>query len=802
MEQQEKVAEVNLGGLDDPELLGLSRRMLLSLDINEMKKIKEEFSKLGRNPTDAELETIAQTWSEHCKHKVFNCTIEFEGQEGKETIEGLFKTYIAGATNKIVKNKKGFLVSVFSDNAGIINFNKKFDVCMKVETHNHPSALEPYGGANTGLGGVIRDVLGCGLGAKPIANTDVFCFAEPWTEASQIPKGVLHPKRIFKGVRQGVKDYGNRMGIPTVNGAIIFDKRYLGNPLVYCGTVGLLPKGMHKKEAAPKELIVAVGARTGKDGLHGATFSSIGLEESSPVSAVQIGNAIEERKLMDALLRARDEGLYTCITDCGAGGFSSAIGEMGAEIGARVELEKAPLKYKGMKPWEIWLSESQERMIISVPKKNLKALHEICGLEDVEATVIGEFTNTKKLEVYFGKEKIIELEMEFLHNGVPKQRRTAKYIKPIYNEPQTDGLIEYGSALHSILKMPNVASKERTVRQYDHEVQGGSVLKPFVGIGNDAPGDAAIVRPLLDSNEAIVIANGINSMFGDISPYWMAASCIDEAIRNAVAVGADPGRIALLDNFSWGNPDKPIKLAELVLACKACHDIAIEFETPFISGKDSLYNEYDSGKGKHISVPGTLLISLIGVMEDSRKKISMDLKEVGNSIYVLGKTFNELGGSHYYRIFGNIGNKAPKVDAAGAKKLYTALHNAMDVGSRNSERVVRSCHDCSEGGVAVAAAEMCFGGNMGMEIDVSKIVVESQMPNDALLFSESNSRFVVEVRAGKEKEFEKIMKGCDFAAVGTTTKEQNLTIKDSGGNVLIKEKVPELKKSWKETLDW
>ena len=802
MEQANNTAEINLGSMGEAQLLDISRKMLLSLDLNEMKKIKEEFIAIGRSPTDAELETIAQTWSEHCKHKVFNCTIDFDGPSGKETIESLFRTYIAGATEKIAKEKKGMLVSVFSDNAGVIAFNRKYDICMKVETHNHPSALEPYGGANTGVGGVIRDVLGCGLGAKPIANTDVFCFAEPWTDASQIPKGVLHPKRIFKGVRAGVRDYGNRMGIPTVNGAIIFDKRYLGNPLVYCGTVGLLPRGMHKKEAAPKELIVVVGARTGKDGLHGATFSSAGLEENSPVSAVQIGNAIEERKVMDALLRARDEGLYTCITDCGAGGFSSAIGEMGAETGARVELDKAPLKYKGMKPWEIWLSESQERMIISVPKKNLKRLMDICEVEEVEAAVVGEFTKTGRLEVFFGRQ-IIDLDMEFLHKGVPGQRRTAKYIKPIYNEPHADGLIDYGNALHEILKMPNVASKERTVRQYDHEVQGGAVLKPFVGIGMDAPSDAAIVRPLLDSNEAVVIANGINSMYGDISSYWMAASCIDEAIRNAVAVGADPGRIALLDNFSWGNPDKPIKLAELVLACKACHDIAIEFETPFISGKDSLYNEFDSGNGRHISIPGTLLISSIAVMDDSGRKVSMDLKEIGNTVYVLGKTCNELGGSHYYRIFGNIGNRVPKVNASAAKKMYSALHKAMMQGNKNSDRIVRSCHDCSEGGIAVAAAEMCFGGNIGMEIDLSKIPQEdTAMSNDVLLFSESNSRFVVEVKSGREAEFEKIMKGCDFAAAGKTVKEQNLVIRGADGKVLIKEKVAELKKSWKGTLDW
>src|SRR3989344_2322320 len=421
--QQQGPDGINLQKLGDIEILDLSRKMILSLDLNEMNAIKSHFAGLGRNPTDAELETIAQTWSEHCKHKVFNCTIDFDGPTGKETIESLFKTYIAGATEKISKKKKGMLVSVFSDNAGVIAFNKKFDICMKVETHNHPSALEPYGGANTGIGGVVRDVLGAGLGAKPVANTDVFCFAEPWTPSTGVPEGVIHPKRTFKGVRCGVRDYGNRIGVPTVNGAICFDKRYIANPLVFCGTVGLIPENMVEKNVHKGELIVVVGARTGKDGIHGATFSSTGLKETSPATAVQIGNAIEEKKIIDLVLRARDRRLFTCITDCGAGGFSSAICDMAKNTGAIVNLEKAPLKQKGLSPWEIWVSESQERMVLSVHASKLGELVKLAAIEEVEAAVLGQFTSTKKLEVYYGTEKIIDLPMNFLHSGLPKQRR-------------------------------------------------------------------------------------------------------------------------------------------------------------------------------------------------------------------------------------------------------------------------------------------------------------------------------------------------------------------------------------------
>lgn len=796
------VVEIGIANLNDSELEMLSKKMLLSLDLNEMKAIQAHFSSLKREPTDIELETIAQTWSEHCKHKTFNARINyFDWETGKkEVIDSLFKTFIAGSTNRIAKKKK-WLVSVFSDNAGIIKFNKTHDLAFKAETHNHPSALEPYGGANTGLGGVIRDVLGAGLGAKPIANTDVFCFASPDYPVADLPSGVLHPKRIAKGVRAGVRDYGNRMGIPTVNGAIVFDDRYLGNPLVYCGCIGIIPKGMHKKAPCKGDLIVVLGGRTGKDGLHGATFSSIGLDESSPVSAVQIGNAIEERKVMDAQLKARDEGLYTAVTDCGAGGFSSAVGELAEDIGAEVELSKAPLKYKGLSPWEIWLSESQERMVFSVPQKNFARFREICEVEGVEAAQIGSFTGSKILEVSFYGEKVLELGMDFLHKGVPRKSLSASWSAPMNSNGAIIVKDSAGKILHKLLAMPNIASKETTVRMYDHEVQGGSVIKPFMGKENDGPSDAAIIVPFIGKKEGIAIANGINPFYSDIDSYWMAASTIDEAIRNLVCVGCTLDEVALLDNFSWGNPNDPKKLGSLVRAVKACSDFSIAFDAPLISGKDSLYNEYIS-KGKTISIPGTLLISSIGVMKDASKRISMYTKRKGSNLYLVGETKDEFGGSHFNKLHGIVGSTVPIVDAKKAKAIYKSLGKISST-QKNSDRIVLSMHDLSEGGLAVSLAEMSFAGMLGIEVDLSKVACEASLKGNvnAILFSESNSRILAEVAKGKEKAFEKAMGKNVFSRIGTVTGSDSLVVVN-GKNLVLSEKLAALKKTWKGTLDW
>lgn len=777
---------------NNDQLKEISIRGQLSLNLQEMQSIQKYFKSVQREPTDIELETIAQTWSEHCVHKTFKGIINFDGK----IIDNLLKNTVMKATKEL---NNAWCVSVFKDNAGIVQFDDHYNICFKVETHNHPSAIEPYGGANTGVGGVIRDVMGTGLGGRPILNTDIFCFGLPDTPQDKIPKGVLHPKRIFKGVVAGVRDYGNRMGIPTANGAIFFHERYIGNPIVFCGTVGLIPKNKCTKEPHPNDLIVVVGGRTGRDGIHGATFSSAELhEQSEQISggAVQIGNAITEKALLDTLLQARDKGLYHCITDCGAGGLSSAVGEMGQELGAIVHLEKVPLKYEGLSYTEVWISEAQERMLLAVSPEKENDLLNLFKAENVEATVIGKFTADKKLRLFYNNHAVGELEMDFLHDGLPRLERKATWHEPAFEEPILSEKKDYGTDLKKILSAWNVCSKEWVIRQYDHEVQGGSVLKPLQGIHNDGPGDACIITPILGSKKGIIVSNGINPLYGDIDPYRMAASAIDEALRQIIAVGGNLKQVAILDNFCWGNTNKPDRLGSLVRAAEACYDIAMAYGTPFISGKDSLNNEFVTEK-ETIVIPPTLLISAISVMEDVQKAVSMDVKEPGNLIYLVGLTRPELGGSHYYLIHGYTGNTAPRANTVIGKKIMDTLAIATDL------RIVKSCHDCSEGGLAIAAAEMAFAGGYGMELHLSAVITDGPIHrNDTLLFSESNTRFIVEVKPEHQKQFEAILKDVPCGLLGKVTTEPLIRIHGLNNQPIVKEDIYDLKEAWQSPLRW
>ncbi|MHC1578245.1 MAG: phosphoribosylformylglycinamidine synthase subunit PurL [Dehalococcoidia bacterium] len=786
------LVSVDLLSLDDDGLMELTKDRLW-LNLNEMRRIKDYFSTLGRNPTDVELETLAQTWSEHCIHKTFKSRIKL----GEQVVDNLLRSTVMKVTDEL---RKPWCLSVFRDNAGVIDFDGRYAVCFKVETHNHPSALEPYGGAATGIGGVIRDVLGTGLGGKPILNTDVFCFAPPDFSYDRLPRGVLHPRRIFKGVRSGVADYGNRLGIPTLNGAILFDERYIGNPLVFCGTVGLLPVSMSQRgQQQPGDLVVLVGGRTGRDGIHGVTFASGELTKKSEAvssSSVQIGDPITEKKLIDVLLKARDRGLYRRITDCGGGGLSSAVGEMAEETGVRVYLEQVPLKYSGLSYTEIWISESQERMVLAAPPDEVDQLISLFQSEDVEATVIGEFTDTRRLELFYEGNPVGDLDMKFLHKGLPQLQRDAAWEQPLHTEPDFPEPTDLRQELLRILASWNVCSKECVIRQYDHEVQGGSVVKPLTGVNNDGPSDAAIVRPILDSNRGIVVANGINPKYGDIDPYWMAASAIDEALRQVVAVGGSLRRVALLDNFCWGNPDKPDRLGALVRAAQACYDVALGYEAPFISGKDSLYNEFETEK-ESISIPPTLLISALAVMDNVERAVTMDCKREGDLVYIIGSTWNELGGSVYYSVHGFIGNRVPRVDPKRGKRLMDALSAVMDRG------LVRACHDLSEGGIGVAAAEMAFAGGLGMVIHLEQVPLgEAINRNDYVLFSESNTRFLVEVAPEDRREFEDMMAGVDFAVIGQVTNAERLEIYGINGQIVLSAPIAELKEAWQGPLRW
>jgi phosphoribosylformylglycinamidine synthase len=767
-----QLKHVSLINLTDAELTRLSREGHLFLSLAEMKAVQNYFRDRGREPTDIELETLAQTWSEHCVHKTLKSAVEVEVRDdagntiATRRYANLIKETIFKSTVDLMQLQSAnpFCLSVFADNAGVVVFDETDAVCFKAETHNHPSAIEPYGGSATGAGGVIRDILGTGLGAKPIANTDVFCVAYPDRGNTLLPKGVIHPKRVLQQVVAGVRDYGNRMGIPTVNGAVYFDDRYIGNPLVFCGCIGLIPRNKIAKKALPGDAIVVVGGRTGRDGIHGATFSSAELTDTHADEfshAVQIGNAITEKKVADVILQARDLNLFTAITDCGAGGLSSAIGEMGEKTGAIVELEKVPLKYAGLRYDEIWISEAQERMVLSVPADRVQALLKLASGEDVEATVIGTFgTPDRELILNYRGSEVGRMSMHFMHDGIPMPTRKAvvtatparRNAKPIQGD--------FKQLLLSHLAHPNVASKHWIIRQYDHEVQGGSVVKPLIGPLQIGPSDASVLRPKLSSYRGIAIGCGLVPSITD--PYDMAIAAIDEAIRNVICVGADYSRIAILDNFCWPSVDDELTMGTLVRACEACRDAALAFGIPFISGKDSLHNQFtNSETGQVIRIPPTLLISAMGIVEDVRKCITMDLKQVGNNVVLVSardpKDLSMLAGTH------------------------KAMSQAITAGE------IASAHDISDGGLAVTVAEMCIASGLGLSLH-----------SPAASFEERPGQYLVELsnQATAQALQKRLKPFADVSNFAVIIKEPSLTI--AGQAISIQT----LTQAWRGTLDW
>jgi phosphoribosylformylglycinamidine synthase subunit PurSL len=806
------IGEVALLDADDAALVEISRRGVLALDLDEMRTIQGYFRRAERNPTDGELETIAQTWSEHCSHKTFKARIAYhavpssdnatdhaisagdypklaELEGGEVEIDSLLKTYLVAATDRV---RQPWLLSAFVDNAGIVAFGEDDALSMKVETHNHPSALEPFGGANTGVGGVVRDVLG--VSSQPIANLDVLCFGPPDEDPASLPASVLHPARIAEGVVAGVRDYGNKLGVPTVAGSVLYDSGYTRNPLVFCGTVGLAPRSAHRQGAASGDAVVVVGGKTGRDGIHGATFSSVELTHDTAEivgAAVQIGDPITEKQVIDVLTQARDRDLFRAITDCGAGGLSSAVGEMGEQTGVAVELGSVPTKYPGLQPWEIWLSEAQERMVVAVPPVTLDEFLALCNAEDVEATVIGHFTSDRMLLVTFGGEQLVRLDMEFLHNGRPQRTMDAIWSPPALVATQAQSE-EARATLLALLAHPNIASKEPIVRTYDHLVQGRTVQGPLHGVHGDAPTDAAVLHPRHDHPEAIAIGCGINPWYGLIDPYWMALAACDEALRNVVAVGGDPARCSLLDNFCWGDPREPDRLAGLVRAAAGCHDAAVAWNIPFISGKDSLNNEYRDVDGQRVPIPPSLLISALAIVPSLAAVTTAELKAAGNHLYLVGTTGDHLGGSHVGLLGGVSGGAVPRVDLRRAKHTFERLHHAIVSG------LVLSCHDLSEGGLGVAAAEMTFGDTFGLDLDLRRVPTDSEtMDNDVLLWSESPSRFLVEVRVEDAAAFERVLADVPFGRIGSVTDEARLRVAGIAGESLLDMRVEELKAAWK-----
>ncbi len=770
----DELARIGKQGIKGPD--GKSRGPL-SLSLDYMKAIQEYFTMLGRKPTDVELESIAQTWSEHCKHTIFASAID-------DVPKGLYKSYIKEATAIVrkEKGKKDFCVSVFTDNSGAIIFDDKYLVTHKVETHNSPSALDPFGGAITGIVGVNRDTIGTGLGAKPIANVYGFCLADPDDKRKlyrdkDLAQMMLSPRRIMDGVIAGVNTGGNCSGIPTAHGFLYFNDRYRGKPLVFAGTVGLIPRKVRGKDSTKKsarkgDYIVVVGGRVGADGIHGATFSSEAMDTGSPATAVQIGDPITQKKLSDAIVKeARDMGLYTSVTDCGAGGISCSIAEMAKECGGcDVKLEKVPLKYPGLEPWQIWISESQERMTLSVPKKNWKAFDSLMKERGVEASVVGEFTNSGRCVVRHKGKTIMDIEMEFLHDGVPKKLLITEEKKTVYDEPPVQNKTDYTKTLAQMLSRLNIASTEFVSKQYDHEVQGGSVLKPLQGRGLvDAP--ASVIRPILTSDKAVVITSYLAPTYTEIDSYAMASSSIDGAIRSAVAAGADIDNLALLDNFCWCSSNDPIRLNQLKHAVRACFDKSIAFGTPLISGKDSMFNDFkgfdEKGESVAISVPPTLLVSAISVIPDSNKSVSIDFKFEGDIIYLLGDTHDELGGSEYFAHLGFVGNNVPKVEADKNKKLYQKFYKAVQ------KELVVSALPVLRGGTAIALAKSAMAGGLGVSADLNKVKGTSKSA-DFKLFSESQGRIIVSVASKNKKAFESLMQGSSISEIGKVTGDKIL----------------------------
>ena len=807
--------------VSDEELLEISEKGILALSLEEMKAIQSHYRdpeiqahREARGlrpdaPTDVELECLAQTWSEHCKHKIFAAKIKHHDTETgeKSEIDSLFKTYIMKPTEKM-RNEVDWLLSIFHDNSGVISWNNEWSLCMKVETHNSPSALDPYGGAMTGIVGVNRDILGTGLGARPIANTDIFCFGPPDWEG-ELPENLFHPSRVLEGVHAGIRVGGNESGIPTVNGAIVFDDRFIGKPLVYAGTIGLMPRYLpdgretHVKNPAEGDLVYMVGGRVGADGIHGATFSSLELTEESPSSAVQIGDPITQKKMLDMILEARDAGLITCITDNGAGGLSSSIGEMAEYTdGCIIDLASVPLKQSGLSAWEILVSESQERMTVAVRPSDQTAFEKLANLHEVEATIVAKFTSTGVFHVKYGDLTVASLPLTFLHDGVPQLQLQSEW-RPPKNAPfEPPSEANHNEILLDLLRRPNIASKETLVRQYDHEVIAQTAVKPFVGKKCDGPGDAGVLAPIHGDSQGFVVSCGLSPRYSDIDAGAMAAAAVDEAVRNAVCSGVDTSKMAGCDNYCWPDPiqsektpDGKFKLAQLVRANRELERACTGYNVPCISGKDSMKNDYGKGKDK-ISIPPTLLFSLIGNHPDVRVSITSDLIDSGHHLFILGETREELGANEVAYMLRRqnraegIGGKVPRLhDIESNLSRYKALTKAIHKG------LVSSAHDCSEGGVSVALAEMCIGGRQGASIDIAEI---GQASRWARLYGESLARIIVAVMPEKLEKFKQEMNGHHYVELGKTNDSSHIIIKDDG-ETLLDVDVESAAEAWKET---
>lgn len=820
--QSSWVERVPLDDLQEKDLESLSQRRLWALNLEEMRVIQNHFrdskvlerrrdAGIGENPTDVELEMIAQTWSEHCKHKIFNANIAYTDLTGINSesipseIQSLFKTTISDTTQEL---SRPWLLSVFEDNAGIIAFDDEDAIAIKVETHNSPSALDPYGGALTGVVGVNRDILGCGLGARPIFNTNVFCVAPLDTSPEALPDRVLHPRRILEGVRKGVEHGGNKSGIPTINGALVFNPQFLGKPLIFCGTAGILPRIIAQrqceiKEVYPTDRICMVGGRIGKDGIHGATFSSLPLNEFSPMSAVQLGDPLTQKRMIDFILEARDLGLYRAITDNGAGGLSSSVGEMARlSGGARIDISLAKTKYPGLRPFELVVSESQERMTVAVPIEKLNSFLELAQRRDVEVSDLGEFTHTGLIEIYYADKLVAFLELEFLHQGVPKL-----YIQAEWNGPNTRTASETFNQPNShpdhresvfslqddlprcilkLLSSPNICSREWIIRQYDHEVQGTSVIKPLHSVDHGltesfhGPNDGAVIKPKFSSDSALAVACGVCPKLSSYDTFLMAQAAVDEAIRNLLCIGASFGgpdsRVAMVDNFCWPDPiGDSYKSAQLVRACFGLRNAALELSVPMISGKDSMKNDYRgklNGTPLHIGVQPTLLITAIAKLQELKQARTSDFKRIGDIIYLLSDRKLGLLNSEFSTLF-NLSSEQNRIGEPNwevARRIFSWIGGSLGMGNQK----LRSLHDVSDGGVLVAIAECMMARGVGANL---KIFEHTSMWE--LCFGEGFHSFIASIAETDVEsiEGEWTELGIPFLKLGEVTNKDSLELK-------------------------
>ncbi len=758
-----ELMDIDLASATDEELLEISRESGTGLSLEEMHRVRDHFGTKGRAPTDVELQSIGQAWSEHCCYK---------------SSKVFLKEYVFGINTRQVIDR---------GDAGVMEFDRDHAYALRIESHNHPSAVEPYGGAATGIGGIIRDVL-C-MGAQPIALVDPLYFGPLDLPFKRLPEGIKHPKYLFGGVVAGIRDYGNRVGLPTVSGGVWFDESYVGNCLVNVGCIGIAEKKDIRRNSVKGagDILVLVGGRTGRDGIHGVTFASAVLTDKSETEsrgAVQLGDPIMKEPVIHAVLEANQKGLVNGMKDLGGGGLSCVVGEiaLAGGCGAEVDLSKVPLKEEGLAPWEIWVSESQERMMLSVSSRNLDDVLHVFRLWDVPATPVGKVIPEKVVRLAFQGEKVFDLELEVLTAGPVYCRpcsveRTSKRRR----ESRPKAKARYDRELLRLLSSPNICNRDWIIRQYDHEVRASTVIKPLQGkLGHWSHGDAAVLKPVEDSFRGLAVATASNPFAVGGDPYRGGKGCVDEACRNLAAVGARPH--SLTDCLNFGNPEKPDRLWAFREAVKGIGEVAKALNVPIPSGNVSFYNEAPTG-----AVLPTPTILGCGIVRDVRKCVTSDLKEEGNTIAIIGATGPDMGASAYYRMCRCHSSKVPDVDIAALRAGIEVVVGGIERGA------VVSCHDISDGGLAVALAEMCIGGDTGAEIDLAKL---GNLRTDAKLFSESNSRWVVELRKGKEKLMPKDRKA-RMLKVGTVGGD---SLRMSSGKVVIDTRTDKLAKSFNEPL--